>query len=148
MKKFAFSLERVLQVKRQRERQAELRQQQARGELARLEQEICRLEERIRQSAELLQSAAARASDPLPWIARYEQSRQLAEILDAARQSERRALAKLEEANRLRKKASIEVEALLLLRRQELQAYQKEAQHEQQNWLDEQGLRKWRGERT
>jgi flagellar export protein FliJ len=147
MKRFHFRLEHVLSLKEQRERLAEMRQQQARARLEEMRAECARIEgEMVRvavAAATRLREAAALGT----WQAHYEQTAHLAEMLTAAQRKTAEAEAQLQEANRLRIQASLEVEALRGLRTREWQNYRKEAAQHQQNNLDELGLQRWLAKR-
>lgn len=148
MKRFHFRLERVLSLKEQRERLAELRQQQARAHLEEAKAECVRIEdEMVRVAA----AAAARLRESAglgTWQAHYEQSAHLAKMLTTAQQRASEAEAALQEANRLRVQASLEVEALRSLRTREWQNYRKETARHKQNNLDELGLQRWLAKRA
>ncbi|HWG43755.1 MAG TPA: hypothetical protein VN688_13285 [Gemmataceae bacterium] len=143
MKRFHFRLERVLSVKVQRERLAEMRQRQAQARREEARAECVRIEEQLNQTTASA-SAKLRAAAILgTWQAHYAQAVALGELLAAAQRRADEAEAQLQEANRLRIQASLEVEALRALRAREWQSYRKEAARQQQNNLDELGLRRW-----
>jgi flagellar export protein FliJ len=143
MKRFHFRLERVLALKEQRERLAEMQQQraQARWEEARVE--CARREKELADTAahatERLREAAALGT----WRNHYAQAAHLGELLAAAQQRLAEAEKLLQEANRLRIQATLEVETLRSLRTKEWQNYRKEAARQQQDKLDELGLQRW-----
>lgn len=148
MKRFYFRLQRVLSLKEQRERMAELRQQQARAGLEAIRAECIHIEDEMQR---LATDAAARLRESATlgtWQAHYEQAAFLSDVLTAAQRRAAEAEAQLQEANRLRIQASLEVEALRSLRTREWQDYRKEAARQQQNNLDELGLQRWRANRA
>ncbi len=148
MRRFHFRLERVLAVKKQREKLAEMRQQQARGQWEEARAECARIEEELLhnavESAARLRQAAALGT----WQAHYERAAQMEEWLRAARRTADEAEARLQEANRLRIQASLEVEALLSLRAREWENYRRDAGRRRQNDLDELGMQRWLAQRA
>ncbi len=143
MKRFHFRLERVLSVKEQHERSAEIRQQQARARLEEARAECTRIEEQLDRTTANASAKLREAATLGTWQAHYEQAAVLGERLAAARLQANEAQAQLQEANRLRIQASLEVEALRALCAREWQNYLREAARQQQNNLDELGLQRW-----
>jgi flagellar biosynthesis chaperone FliJ len=143
VKRFAFPLERVLKLKRQRERLAELRQQQARLALSAAEAAVAKVRHEIEQLAARLQRLHAAGADARTWITQYQQSAALADWLEQAEANRLEATRHLEAADRVRTQIAIEVEALVTLRRQQWQAYRADRDHERQQQADELGLRRW-----
>jgi flagellar export protein FliJ len=148
MKRFHFRLERVLSVKKQREKLAEMRQQQARAQWEEAKAECTRLEEELLrnavESAARLRQAAALGT----WQAHYERAAMLEQSLRVAQRRADEAEARLQEANRLRIQASLEVEALLTLRTREWETYRRDAERRRQNDLDEVGMQRWLARRA
>jgi flagellar export protein FliJ len=143
VKRFQFRLERVLSVKEQRERLAEMRQRQAQARREEALAECARIEEQLAQTTASASVKLRAAAILGTWQAHYEQAVALGELLAAAQRRADEAEEQLQEANRLRIQASLEVEALRTLRAREWQSYQKEAARQRQNNLDELGLRRW-----
>lgn len=143
MKRFQFRLERVLLLKEQRERLAEMRQQQALAHWEKGRMECSRIEEQLAQTtgeaATRLRQAAALGT----WQAHYERAASLNEQLAEAQRRLAEAETLLQEANRLRIQAALEVETLRDLRAKEWQSYRKQAAQQQQSRLDELGLQRW-----
>lgn len=143
MKRFQFRLQRVLSLKEQRERIAEMRQQQARARWEEARVECAQIEEQLTRTAasaaERLRQAAALGT----WQAHYERAANLSELLAQAQQRVVQAEKLLQEANRLRIQAALEVETLRDLRAKEWELYRKQAAQQQQNRLDELGLQRW-----
>lgn len=148
MKRFHFRLERVLSLKKQRERLAEIRQQQARALWEAARAECVRIEEELARTAanttEKLREAAALGT----WQVHYEQTARLGELLTAAQKRLDEAEKLLQETNRLRIQATQEVEMLRDLRAKEWHNYRKETARQQQNKLDELGLQRWLEQRA
>lgn len=143
MRRFQFRLQPVLTVKEQRERLAEMRQRQAQARHEEARAECARLEEEIIRTASAA-SARLRESARLgTWQAHSEQAAALGDMLDAAKRRADECEKQLQEANRLRIQAALEVEALRALWAREWADYQKEANRLRQNNLDELGLRRW-----
>jgi flagellar FliJ protein len=143
VKRFHFPLERLLNAKRQLERLAEQRQQQARAAFEAACAEVARAESRVAEAAggglgSLRQSAALGM-----WQARYEQVAALGKVLAAAQAQARQAEVQLQAASLARARIASEVEALIHLRRQQWQAHVKMAERHRQEQLDEMGTRRW-----
>src|SRR2546422_8526661 len=117
MKRFHFRLERVLKLKQQRERQAELRQQQARLMLENAKANVAVLTDRLIQNAAALEAQIGNLVQPDSWIAGYQYLAQIGQALELAEVKARRAGEGVREADALRARIAIEVEALLYLRR-------------------------------
>lgn len=135
MKRFEFSLERVLQVKKQRERLAEMLQQQARLAFDAAQAEVDALHAQL--------ARLAQPDGPLSWMARQQQAALVSQAVERAEGRAAQARARLEEAGRARARIATEVEALAHLRQQQWQAFRREQQNAQQAQLDEFGLRRW-----
>ena len=143
MKRFHFRLERVLKLKQQRERLAELRQQQARQVVEAAKAEVARLTEQLRQTAGALGGKLGGAVPASAWVAHYEHSAQLGQALQSAEARVERALRGLHEASAQRTQIAREVESLLYLRRQQWDEHWKDVARAEQVQLDEQGMRRW-----
>jgi flagellar export protein FliJ len=143
MKRFQFRLERVLSLKERHERLAEMRQQQARAQWDAARAECIRIEEELAQTtasaAQRLRQAAALGT----WQAHYEQAAALDDLFAAAQRRVVEAEKLLQEANRLRIQASLEVETLRDLRAREWREYREQVARHRQNNLDELGLQRW-----
>lgn len=148
MKRFHFRLERVLALKEQRERLAEMRQQQARARWEEARTQCARIEEELAHAtahtATRLRDAAALGT----WQTHYEQAARLGELLAAAQHRLGEAEKLLQEMNRLRIQAAQEVEMLRNLREKEWHNYRREMAQQQQNKLDELGLHRWLAKRA
>ena len=142
MKRFEFRLERVLKVKQQRQRLAELRQQQARARLNAAQAVVAALQGEIRETAAAVERSVGANGRQL-WMALYERSRILGQALEAAEVKVQQAQEELSKADAWRRQIATEVEALLNLRQQQWQGYCQEVARAQQEQLDELGLRRW-----
>jgi flagellar FliJ protein len=143
VKRFEFRLEQVLKVKRQQERLAELRQQQARFRLEATQAEVAAVQRQIQELAAALDKGIQGAAEQQLWIAHYQRSRVLGQSLTAAEDRVQRAQRELDEADVRRKQIATEVEALLHLRQEQWHAYRQEVARAQQEHLDELGMRRW-----
>ncbi len=148
MKRFHFRLERVLSLKEQRERLAEMRQQQARARWEEARVECGRIEGELAHAAANTAARLREATALGTWEVHYEQAARLDELLAAAQQRLAEAEKLLQETNRLRIQAAQEVEMLRDLRAKEWHNYHKEMARQQQNKLDELGLQRWLAERA
>lgn len=143
MKRFQFRLDRVLSLKEQRERQAEITQQQAHARWEQARTECLRIEEELARTAANAGKRLREAATLGTWRAYYEQAARLGELLTAARRRLAEAEKLLQEANRLRIQAAQEAETLRALWANEWNDYRKQAARQQQNKLDELGLQRW-----
>lgn len=143
MKRFHFRLERLLKLKRQRERQAELRQRQARGLLDAARTEMKVLEESLSENAEAIESRLGQPVLPDFWMAHYQHMARLEQALNSAEAKTHKADANLEEANRVRAKIATEAESLEHMRTRQWREHRETAARTEQQRLDEWGLRSW-----
>ena len=143
MKRFHFRLQRLLKLKRQLERQAELRQSQARASLDAVETEVTGLLDRLTESSRAIESRIGQPVPPDCWVARYQYSAQIGRALDSAETAARFAACKLDEANAARTRVAREAEALSHLRQRQWQAHERQATRTEQQYLDGLSLRRW-----
>jgi hypothetical protein len=143
VKRFRFPLERLLKVKRQLERLAEQRQQQARAAHDDALAQVARAEARLADAAAGGLQALRQAVALGAWQARYEQAAALGGLLEAARLRAAQTEQLLRAADRARVQASTEVEALVYLRRQQWEAHRQEVAARAQELLDEGSMRRW-----
>ncbi len=143
MKRFIFRLDRVLKIKEQRQRVAELRQQQARLAVENIRAEMAALANALRTTAAALETQVGRTVPVGAWASHYVHSTQIGERLRAAEARLQRAVAELEAAAALRTKITTEVEALLTLRDRQWQDHCDEDRALRQNQLDELALSRW-----
>ncbi len=143
MQRFEFRLERVLKLKQQRHRLAELHQQQARARLDAALAAVAVLQGEIGDTA----AAAARGlTQPIGrqlWTAYQERVRLLSRTLEAAEVQARQVEQELARADAWRRQIATEVEVLLNLRHEQWQGYCQEVARAQQEQLDELGMRRW-----
>jgi flagellar protein FliJ len=147
MRRFHFRLERVLRLKQQRQRLAELRLQEARLKLEAAQAQVATLHEELARVAREWQ---ARIRGPLAsgaWLAAAAQSARLSKALQEAAARVEKAAQEVREAAALRVQRTAEAEALLHLRDHAWQAHQEEAASNEQRRLDELSLRQWESDR-
>lgn len=137
MKRFRFRLEPLLRIRRQRDRQAESRQWQARQLYEAAQAEVDFLYAQLVESAQAVEARLGQTVEPESWVAHYQHMTQVRRAADAAETSAQRARAVLEEANRLRRRTAMELESLELLRRQQWQEHRKHTARTEQSRLDD-----------
>ena len=99
MKRFEFRLERVLKVKQQQQRLAELRQQQARFRVETAHAEVAAGQHQIQELAAALDSESGRETRQELRLAHFERSRLLGQSLAAAEDRSRKAEYELHQAD-------------------------------------------------
>jgi flagellar export protein FliJ len=144
VKRFHFSLEQVLKLKRQRERLAELKQNQAALALEKARAEVTALWDQLARAAARFETRIASAGSVAVWMSCSRHVDQVRHELGEAEARTRRAELTWQQATAARKELAIAVEALLTLRRQQWQAYRRSRDRQEQNQLDDWGLRLWR----
>jgi flagellar export protein FliJ len=147
VKRFEFRLERVLRLKRQRTRLAELQQKRARLAVEAIEARIVAIRADLARDALGLEAKVGR---PLPvgaWQSVQARAARLGRDLVAAEADLRKAVEELERAAAARARAATEEEALLYLRRHAEEVHREAAARAEQVRLDELGLRRWQAAR-
>jgi flagellar export protein FliJ len=144
MKRYEFRLQRILRLKQQRERQAELGQQKATLTLEKARAEAALLAGRLAETAEAIERQIGRSVPPDSWMARYHHAAQIGRALQGAELRVRHAEQRLRDAAVKRAAISIEVEALRTLERQQWDEHVDDANRRAQDDLDEIGLRRWK----
>ncbi|MCS7271042.1 MAG: flagellar FliJ family protein [Gemmataceae bacterium] len=148
MQRFEFSLERLLQVKRQLERQAEQVQRRARFAVEEAQAQVVCLRQQLQRLGEQLAGQVGCLLDGQQWATTV----QLSDIYAQALQGAEKRLAEAEEhyqrAARLRLQLTQEVEALQTLRHQHWEQWRQQRQKVDQERLDELGLRRWQAEQA
>ncbi|HZU37498.1 MAG TPA: hypothetical protein VFA18_16375 [Gemmataceae bacterium] len=143
MRRFQFRLERVLKWKQQRERLAELRQQQARVILDAALAQVEQLASQIQQTAADLEQRGVASQSASVWLACYQHTAQLGQALEQAEGKVRQVERQLQQANAARARIATEVESLQLLKRQQWQEHRRQRQRLEQTELDEAGMNQW-----
>lgn len=147
MQRFEFRLERVLKVKQQRERLAEMRQKQARVALDAARADVAALNDQIARNAASYEARLGRPEESGALLALWQQSARFADQMSLLEARVRQAAGHYEEASAARAQIATEVEALLGLRRQKWEEHRLLAQRAQQEQLDDVGMRRWRAGR-
>lgn len=143
MKRFQFSLHRLLQVKQLREQLAEAQVAQARRQVELAHEQIARLQVALAEVAARLEKAVGHTLGVESWAGWFDQSNRLERALRLAEQHLAQAEQVLNQAIHTRTRISTEVETLDTLRQQHWELFRQEAQRIEQDNLDELGLRRW-----
>ncbi|MBA4065306.1 MAG: flagellar export protein FliJ [Isosphaera sp.] len=147
MKRFEFSLDRLLTIKRQLEKLAELEQQRAAAAVERAREKLRGLREQLARVSERFAAAVGSAMTPQQWGSASDLAERLGDGIRAAEDEAAAAERKLAAAAQERAQVATEVEALATLRRQQWDRWRQEAQRADQDRLDELGLRRWQAAR-
>ena len=143
MKRFEFSLDRLLKMKRQHERMADLEQIRAVHAVDVAEARVQSLEEQLREMAERITARLGQAFSPGQWVSAYEMSERLGQSIAVAEKEVQAAQERLAVAKQERMQVATEVEALSSLRAQQHDKWRHDAAAADQDKLDEIGLRNW-----
>ena len=143
MKRFEFSLDRLLKVKRQLERLADMEQIRAVQAVDAAEMRVLALNEQLREMAERITSRLGQAFSPGSWVSAYEMSERLGKAIAAAERDVLAAQERMAIAKQERMQVATEVEALASLRTQQHDKWRHDAAAADQERLDEIGLRNW-----
>lgn len=147
MQRFEFRLERVLKVKQQRERLAEMRQKQARVALDAARADVAALNDQIARNAAEYEARLGRGGAADGLLGLWQQSARFADQMSFLEARVHQAAAHYQAASAARAQIATEVEALLGLRRQKWEEHRLLAQRAQQEQLDDVGMRRWRAGR-
>lgn len=143
MKRFEFSLDRLLRVKRQLERLAELEQSRALGAAEQARATLQGLREQLTRIADRFAASVGRAMAPQQWASASDMTERLGNSIHLSEREVAQAEEKLLAAAQERAQLATEVEAIATLRRQQWDLWRQEAQKADQNQIDEVGLRLW-----
>jgi flagellar export protein FliJ len=144
VKRFEFRLERVLRLKAQRARLAELCQRRARLAVDAAEARVAALNAELVRNAVGLGEKVGRALPIGAWQDVQTRANLLGRQLTAAEADLRRVAGELEHAAAARAQAVAEEEALLFLRRTAEEAHREAEARAEQVRLDELSLLRWR----
>ncbi len=147
MKKFEFSLDRLLKVKRQLERLAEMEQQRTQEAVERAQANLLDLREQLARMADQLTASIGRPMASFHWTSVCDLADRLSHSIAASEREVAQAESNHEAATEKRKQISREVEGLAKLREQQWTQWRQEAQKADQDRLDELGMRKWQAAR-
>ncbi len=148
MKRFEFSLESLLKVKRQVERLAELEQLRAREAVDRARVRLDEFREQLARISDRFTASIGRPMAPQQWTTASDMSERLAESIRIAEQDVATAEEKLLAASQERARVAAEVEALETLRQEQWDKWRQEVQQADQGRLDEVGMRRWMSARA
>lgn len=143
MKRFEFSLDRLLKVKRQLERLAEMEQRRAREAVDRARAILEDLRNQLTRVSDQFAASVGRPMASHQWSAAADLSERIGQSIRVTEQEVEQAEQKLLAAAEHRAQVATEVEALDTLRRQQWDQWQHEAQRADQDRLDDLGLRRW-----
>jgi flagellar FliJ protein len=147
VKRFEFSLDRLLKVKRQLERIAEMEQMRAREAVDRAHANLQELRNQLSRVADQLNDSVGRPMSPFQWTSVYDLADRLGQSIRTSEQEVSETEQKLLAASQERAQIATEVEALATLRQQQWSQWRQEAQKADQDRLDELGMRQWQAAR-
>lgn len=147
MKRFEFSLDRLLRVKRQLERLAELEQRRAQDATEQARARLDAFRDQLARISDRFAAAVGRAMTPQQWSSAYDMAERLGTSIHVSEAEVAQAEQKLLAAAQERAQLATEVEAISTLRRRQWEQWRQEAQKADQDRLDEVGLRLWQNAR-
>lgn len=143
MKRFEFSLERLLRVKRQQQHLAELEQRRAQDVVEQARAKLDRFRDQLTGISDRYAAAIGRAMTPVQWASASDMAERLGHSIRTSENEVSVAEQKLHAAAQQRAELATEVEAISTLRQQQWDTWRHEAQKADQDRLDEVGLRLW-----
>ncbi len=143
MKRFEFSLDRLLTVKRQLERLAEMEQHRAWLAVEQAREALQALHEQLTRVANQFSAAVGRTMAPGQWAAASDMTERLGNAIGLAEAAVATAEQKLRAAAEERAHLATEVEALDTLRQQQFTQWQQESRKVDREKLDDLSLRRW-----
>jgi flagellar export protein FliJ len=143
MQKFTFRLERLLRLKEQKKRQAELEQMQAAQRLQSAHQRVAGIWQELANVAAEFERQLGTADESGQVVASGLRTRQYELSLQQAESVVQQRARELHEVNERRSAMSREVEILLHLREQEMHEHHVQVMKHEQVQLDEVVLRQW-----
>jgi flagellar protein FliJ len=147
VKRFEFSLDRLLRVKRQLERLAELEQRRAQEAAEAARATLQGLRDQLARISDQFSASIGRAMAPQQWASASDLAERLGKSIHLSEEEVAKAEQKLLAAAQERAQLATEVEAISTLRRQQWELWKQEAQKADQDRLDEVGLRLWQNAR-
>ncbi len=148
MKRFEFSLDRLLRVKRQLEHVAELEQLRAQHAVEIARATLGGLQDHLTRISDQFSASIGRAMAPQQWAGASVMAERVGQSIRASEQEVAEAEKQLHSAAQERAQLATEVEALATLRRQQLEKWQQEAQKADQETLDELVQRRWQNDQS
>ena len=143
MKRFEFSLERLLRVKRQQERLAELEQRRAQDAAEQARARLDGFRDQLSRISDRYAAAIGRIMTPMQWASASDMTERLGNSIRLSEHEVAQAEQKLLTAAQERAQLATEVEAICTLRQQQWTAWRQDAQKADQDQMDEVGLRLW-----
>lgn len=143
MKRFEFSLDRLLRVKKQLEHIAELEQRRAQEATERARATLRALRDQLDRISDQISASVGRTMAPQQWASAAVMAEHVGVSIQASEQEVATAEQRLHVAAQERAQLATEVEALSTLRRQQVEKWQYEAQKADQNQLDELIQQRW-----
>ncbi len=148
MKRFEFSLDRLLRVKRQLEHLAELEQQRALEATERARATLLTLREQLDRISDRISASVGCVMAPQQWASASGLAERVGASINASEKEVAETEQRLYAAAQERAQLATEVEALITLQRQQLEKWQLEAQRLDQNQLDELIQQRWQSAKT
>lgn len=143
MKRFEFSLDRLLRVKRQLEHIAELEQKRAQDAAERAHATLLALHAQLDRISDQISASVGRVMAPQQWASASGMAERVGVSIRASEKEVVESEQRLHAAAQERAQLATEVEALATLRRQQVDKWQQEAQKADQNQLDELVQQRW-----
>lgn len=143
MKRFEFSLDRLLKVKKQLERLAELEQNRAREAVDVARAKLEALKEQLARVSDQFAASVGRAMAPYQWAAAADMSERIGQSIRTGEDEVTAAEEKLLRVAQERAALATEVEALSTLREQQWDQWKQEAKKADQDRLEDVTLRLW-----
>ncbi|MBP3960879.1 flagellar FliJ family protein [Gemmata sp. G18] len=143
MKRFEFSLDRLLRVKKQLEHIAELEQKRAQEATERARATLLALRDQLDRISDKISASVGRVMAPQQWASASDMAERVGVSIRASETEVAEAEQRLHAAAQERAQLATEVEALSTLRRQQVEKWQQEAQKSDQNQLDELIQQRW-----
>ena len=144
MKRFDFRLQRLLRLRQQLQKQAELRQGQVSMQLEAAKVKVSRIESELAQRSLAMAGYVGQSIDPAVWQNGFQNVLQMNDTLNAAIEEKDKVAEQLEVANKQRADATRDTEAIDFLRERKLKEHEYEVQREMQYFQDEIAMRLWR----
>jgi flagellar protein FliJ len=141
--KFVFPLERLLRLRRQQERMAEVEALRAKAALDAAQAKAADLRDRLTKLSDELSATVGQTFAARMWTTSADQSMWLSQAIVAADAAVKTAVEAYKAADRKRAGIAAEVEALSTLRGEHLAAFKQEQQKAEQDRVDEAGLRRF-----
>ncbi len=146
MKRFEFSLDRLLRVKKQLEHIANLELQRAQDAVVKAEANLRLLHDQLVRISDQFATAVGRAMAPQQWASASGMVERVGQSIRVAEREVEETKHKFVEAAQERAQLSTEVEALTTLRKQQFEKWQHEAQKVDQDRLDELVQQRWQAD--